>query len=390
MDGRGPFHDNRGMRFVLIEGGDIYTPRRAGVQPLLLADSKIVKLGPVETSALHALSDEVTTIDATGCIVVPGLIDPHAHIIGAGGEHGFGSRMPEIMVGQIVSAGVTTVVGLLGTDTMTRNMACLHAKASQLWSEGVTTYIYTGGFELPPTTLTGSVVDDVVMIDKIIGTGEIAISDSRWLDPQLYDLAHIVSQTALGGQMAGKAGVTHFHTGAGKRRLALLHELLDCFDVPPSSIYPTHVNRTEALVDDAIALARRGAFVDMDTVEEDVVERLPYYLAQGGPADRITISSDAHTPSGSTRKLYEQFVACVCDAKLPLETVLPCLTSNAAAALKLAAKGNLASDKDADVLILNQDSLEIVHLFARGRHIIRDGQYVEPSRQEQQVESGKE
>ena len=146
--------------------------------------------------------------------------------------------MPEIMVGQIVCAGVTTVVGLLGTDTMTRNMGCLHAKASQLWAEGITTYIYTGGFELPPTTLTGSVVDDVVMIDKIIGTGEIAISDSRWLDPQLYDLAHIVSQTALGGQMAGKAGVTHFHTGAGKRRLALLHELLDCFDVPPSSIYP--------------------------------------------------------------------------------------------------------------------------------------------------------
>lgn len=75
MDGRGLCYDNRGMRFVLIEGGDIYTPRRAGVQPLLLADSKIVKLGPVETSALHALSDEVTTIDATGCIVVPGLIN---------------------------------------------------------------------------------------------------------------------------------------------------------------------------------------------------------------------------------------------------------------------------------------------------------------------------
>ena len=76
------------MRFTLIEGGDIYTPRHAGVQPLLLADGKIAKLGPVETTALHALSDEVTTIDATGCIVVPGLIDPHAHIIGAGRRAG--------------------------------------------------------------------------------------------------------------------------------------------------------------------------------------------------------------------------------------------------------------------------------------------------------------
>jgi beta-aspartyl-dipeptidase (metallo-type) len=178
---------------------------------------------------------------------------------------------------------------------------------------------------------------------------------------------------------------------AGVQTLLLADgKIANCFYVPPAAIYPTHVNRTEAPVDDAIALARRGAFVDMDTVEEDVVERLPYYLAQGGPPDRITISSDAHTPSGSTHKLYEQFVACVCEAKLPIDTVLACYTRNAATALKLTAKGNLAPDKDADVLILKQDTLEIVHLFARGRHVIRDGQYVEPSRQEQQVASGKE
>lgn len=378
------------MKFTLIEGGDLYTPRHAGVQPLLLGGGIIAKVGPVERSALHALSDEVTTIDATGCIVVPGWIDPHAHIIGAGGEDGFGSRMPEILFGQIVCAGVTTIVGLMGTDTTTRHVASLHAKASQLWEEGVTAYFYTGGFELPPTTLTGSVMDDLVLIDKVIGTGEIAISDSRWIDPLLDPLAHIVVQTATGGKMAGKAGVVHFHTGPGKRKLGLLHELLDCYDVPAEAIYPTHINRTEALVDDAVALARRGAYVDMDTVEEDVVQRLPYYLAQGGPPDRITISSDAHTPSGSTRKLYEQFVACVREAKLPLETVLACYTSNPAAALKLKAKGSLAAGKDADVLVLRQESLELVHVVARGRLVVRDGEFVAPSRQEQQVESGKE
>jgi beta-aspartyl-dipeptidase (metallo-type) len=278
----------------------------------------------------------------------------------------------------------------MGTDTTTRHVASLHAKASQLWEEGITAYFYTGGFELPPRTLTGSVMDDLVLIDKVIGTGEIAISDSRWIDPQLDPLAHIVVQTATGGKMAGKAGVVHFHTGPGKRKLGLLHELLDCYDVPPAAIYPTHINRTEALIDDAIALARRGAFVDMDTVEEDVVERLPYYLAQGGPPERITISSDAHTPSGSTRKLYEQFVACVNEARLPLETVLACYTSNPATVLKLGAKGTLAPDKDADVLVLKRDTLEIVHVFARGRQMMRDGEYVAQSRQEQQVESGKE
>jgi beta-aspartyl-dipeptidase (metallo-type) len=158
----------------------------------------------------------------------------------------------------------------MGTDTTTRHVASLHAKASQLWAEGITAYFYTGGFELPPRTLTGSVMDDLVLIDKVIGTGEIAISDPRWIDPLLDPLAHIVVQTVTGGKMAGKAGVVHFHTGPGQRRLGLLHELLDCYDLPPAAIYPTHINRSEALIDDAIALARRGGFVDMDTVEEDL------------------------------------------------------------------------------------------------------------------------
>jgi beta-aspartyl-dipeptidase (metallo-type) len=378
------------MKFTLLEGGDLYTPRRAGVQPLLLADGKIARLGAIDHAALHAVGDDVEVLDVTNCIVTPGWIDPHAHIIGAGGEDGFASRMPEILVGQIACWGITTIVGLMGTDTTTRHVASLHAKAAQLCEEGLTAFIYTGGFELPPTTLTSSVMDDLVLIDKVIGTGEIAISDSRWIDPLLDPLAHIVVQTATGGKMAGKAGVVHFHTGSGKRKLGLLHELLDCYDLPAAAIYPTHVNRTEALVDDAIALARRGCYVDMDTVEEDVVARLPYYLAQGGPPDRITISSDAHTPGGSIRKLYGQLVACVREARLPLETVLPCLTSNPAAALKLGDKGALAPNKDADVVVLTRDTLEIVHVFARGRQFVRNGAYVSPSRQEQQVESGKE
>jgi beta-aspartyl-dipeptidase (metallo-type) len=95
--------------------------------------------------------------------------------------------------------------------------------------------------------------------------------------------------------MGGKAGVTHFHTGPGKNRLALLHQLLDNYDLSASSLYVTHVNRYEALIDDAIALVKRGAYVDMDTVEEDLGERLGYYLAQGGAPDKLTVVRCAHT-----------------------------------------------------------------------------------------------
>jgi beta-aspartyl-dipeptidase (metallo-type) len=378
------------MKFTLIEHGELYGPQPLGTQSILLADGRIAKLGPVDQAALRTLEFELEVIDARGCVVTPGFIDPHAHLIGAGGEEGFASRMPEMLVSQIVCAGVTTLVGLLGTDTSTRNLNCLQAKAAQLCDEGLTAFMYTGGFELPPRTMTGKVIDDLVLIDKIIGSGEIAISDSRWIDPLLDPLAHLVAETRLGGQIGGKAGVTHFHTGPGRRRLGLLHELLDQYDLPAEAIYPTHIGRSKELLADAIALAQRGSFVDLDTVEEDLGENLLYYREHGGPLDRLTVSSDAHTPSGSSRKLYEQFASAVCDYRLPLAEVLPLFTSNVAAVLQLPNKGELAAGKDADLLVLRKERLELLHLFARGRQFVKDGRLVAVSKQEQQVAAGKE
>jgi beta-aspartyl-dipeptidase (metallo-type) len=378
------------MQFTLIEHGTMYIPEARGAQSLLLAGDRIAKIGVIDRHSIRAVGLELDVIDASGCLVVPGLIDPHAHLIGAGGEEGFASRMPEMLMSQIVCAGVTTIIGLLGTDTSTRHLSCLHAKVSQLWDEGLTAYMYTGGFELPPSTMTGSVLNDLVMIDKIIGTGEIAISDPRWIDPQLDELAHVVAETSLGGRMGGKAGVTHFHTGPGKNKLMLLHQLLDNYDFATSSLYATHIHRNEALMDDAITLAKRGIYVDMDTVEEDLGERLDYYLSHDGPLSQLTVSSDAHTPKGSTRKLYEQFIDCVHNYEMPMTTVLPLFTSNTARVLKLEGKGRLEAGNDADVLILREDTLEIVHVFARGRHLVKDGRLIHLSKQEQQVQAGKE
>lgn len=378
------------MEFTLLQNAEVFTPEPVGRQPVLIAGGKIAKIGAVTPDGLRGLGDDLAVVDLSGCALVPGLVDPHAHLIGAGGEEGFASRMPEVLVSQLVTAGVTTVVGLLGSDTSTRQLSCLHAKASQLCEEGLTAYMFTGGFELPPSTLTDSVLDDLVMIDKIIGAGEIAISDHRWIDPEPHALAHLVASAALGGQMAGKAGVTHFHVGPGDRRLHLLHELLDTYPIEAESIYPTHINRSEALINDAIALAKRGACVDMDTVNEDLGDRLSYYRNHGGPLDRLSVSSDAHTPEGSHRKLYEQMVTCVRDCGLPFAEVLPLFTRNAAVALKLKGKGRLETGGDADLLVLHQATLEIVHVYAKGRQFVRDGELVQLSKQEELLRAGKE
>ena len=372
------------MHFTLVEHGELYAPEPLGVQSILLAGDKIAQIGGIDGAALAHAGVECDTVDARGCYVVPGFIDPHAHLIGAGGEQGFRSRMPEIGLSQLIGAGVTTVVGLLGTDTTTRYLPSLFAKAAQLNAEGINAFFYTGGFEIPPTTLTGEVTSDLTMIDMIIGTGEVAISDERWIDPQLDDLAHVVAATRLGGMMGGKAGVTHFHVGEGEKRLTLLFELLDNYVIQPECLYPTHITRSEALMDEAIQLAKRGCFVDTDTVNEDLAKWLRYYYEHGGPPAQLTASSDAHTPGGSPHKLYRQFVSCMQEGGFALAEVLPHFTSNVATALKLEQKGRLELGKAADLLLLERKSLELDTVFACGRRFMERGKLVVKSQLEQQ------
>ncbi|MFP3393938.1 amidohydrolase family protein, partial [Brevibacillus sp. SIMBA_076] len=79
----------------------------------------------------------IQIIDAANLFVVPGFIDSHVHIIGGGGEGGFKTRTPELMLTDITTSGITTLVGLLGTDGTTRRMESLLAKARALEEEGI-------------------------------------------------------------------------------------------------------------------------------------------------------------------------------------------------------------------------------------------------------------
>jgi beta-aspartyl-dipeptidase (metallo-type) len=372
-----------GPRLTLIHGGEVYTPEPIGVQSVLLAGTTILKIGAIDRRAIQSLGVPCTFIDASGCVVAPGLIDPHEHLIGAGGEEGFTSRMPEVSLHEIVGAGITTVVGCLGTDMTTRHLSSLLAKVHQLEAEGITAYLYTGGYAFPPETLTGTVTNDIVMIANVIGVGEIAISDTRCSEPTPHELARLVSQSIAGGMIGGKAGVTHFHVGPGKKRLSLLRTLIEQHETPVEYLYPTHINRSEALMDEAIKLAQHGAFVDIDTVDDDLATWLGYYREHDGPLDRITVSSDAHTAGGSPAKLYKHLIGMVCDYGWSLAEALPLATSNPAQILQLRHKGRLQAALDADVIVLRRESLELVHVLAKGRMMVAHGQIVAPSQTEE-------
>jgi beta-aspartyl-dipeptidase (metallo-type) len=358
--------------FILIENADIYGPEHIGRKNLLIAGDKIAKLNNVDGRALARAGIECDVIDGSKCLVVPGLIDPHQHLLGGSGESGFSSQTPEISLSEIVNAGITTVVGCLGADTTMKTMAGLLAKAKGLKEEGMNAFIWSGGYATPPTTITQNVGDDIMFIDEVIGAGEIAIADQRGSDPTVHEIARIASEAHKGGMLSRKAGIVHFHVGDGERRLQILRDVIEKHEVKAEWLYPTHVQRSEELMLEAIDLAKNGSFIDIDTVDEDLPKWLRFYLDNNGWEEKLTISSDAAKTSPSN--LLDQVRSCVLDHGFSLTQVLRFVTSNTACALKIdGTKGRIAEGYLADILLLDKDSLEPRELISAGRRMMKDG-----------------
>ncbi|RYE94484.1 MAG: beta-aspartyl-peptidase [Myxococcales bacterium] len=343
--------------FVLIEGGELYAPEPLGAGSVLVAAGRIARVGAVDGRALAAAGLEVEVIDARGCLVIPGIIDPHEHLIGGSGERGWGSLTPEITLREVVTAGITTVVGCLGVDTTTRTMPALLARARAFKDEGLSAHIYSGGYDVPPVTLTGSVRRDMLLIEEVIGAGEVAVSDRRGTAPSVAELA----------RLAGDA-----HMGDGPGRLEPVRRLLTEHDVDPAWLYPTHVERNERLFREAIELSRRGVAVDLDTVEQDLGRWLTIFRDDGGDMTRVTASSDAAI--SSPRTLTEQLRSLVREHGFALAEALPVFTTNPARVLKLARKGAVREGHDADLVVLERDTLAVRDVIANGRVMVRQGQ----------------
>ena len=363
---------------TLVTGGEVHAPEPRGRQSILIVGGRIARLGTAEAAdagaASRALGLDVEVIDATGCLVTPGIVDPHVHLAGGSGEKGFASRTPGIQLTELTAWGTTTVVGCLGVDATTRNLPALLARVKGLNEEGLTAFQYTGHYGVPPVTFTGTVRDDLLFIAEVLGVGEIAISDERAPQPTPAELARVVIDAKVGGMLSGKAGVTHFHVGEQPERLAPLRALLDDFHIAPELIYPSHVHRTEELLAEAAELSRRGCCVDMDVRQEGMGHWIRRFLDLGGDPARLSISSDAD--GGAPGDLFRTLRTCAVDEGMPLELLLPLFTANPARVLKLSGKGRLEPGRDADLLVIRRETWEIVEVIAKGRRLVRGGEIV--------------
>lgn len=356
----------------LLANARIYAPEDLGVRHLLVGGGRVLALvNDPDDVSVPGLAIE----DLDGRRILPGFIDGHAHITGGGGESGFSSRVPSVPLSRFTSAGVTSVVGVLGTDDTTRDTRSLVAHVMALREEGLNAWCHTGGYHVPPVTLTGSVRDDIVFVEPIIGVGELAISDHRSSQPTFDELLRVASDAHVAGLITGKAGILHLHLGDGERGLAAVRKALSQTELPARVFNPTHVNRNKALFEEALEVAKHGCVVDITAfpVEEGedawaAEDALLRYLRSEAPPENVTISSDGggclpvFNAAGEMTEMDIGSPACLArslkemlDKGAALEDVLPAFTSNVARLLRLHGKGRIVVDGSADLIVLDAD-----------------------------------
>ena len=383
---------------LLIENANILSPAPLGLGTLVVVGERIAAVHPAGAAGelrqhMERLGPEVTVLDAQGAKVLPGVIDRHVHFNGAGGEGGPRFRTPPLQLSSFVRAGVTSAVGLTGTDGTCRGLRDLLMKARGLEEEGLSTWILTGSYAIPSPTLTGGVMDDLCLIDKVIGL-KIALSDHRSSHPTVEELRRAVSDARVGGMLAGKAGTVCVHMGSEPSAFDPLLAAIEGTDVPLAQFAPTHVSRSEALLERAVEYGLRGGNLDITAAPGErpvfglptrrAVKRL---LAGGVAAKRITLSSDGN---GSMPRFdaggklvgmgigpIDSVLACVLelmeDPEVGPEKAVGMATSHVADQLCLPRKGRLKEGCDADILVLDgNDALR--HVVARGRVMMRDGE----------------
>jgi beta-aspartyl-dipeptidase (metallo-type) len=375
---------------LLIKNALVYAPDFLGKKDILSAGQQIIDIADhIELQG----NLNVEILDADGLAVIPGLIDNHVHIAGAGGEGGPSTRTPELRLSMMFEGGVTTVIGCLGTDGFTRSVESVLMKAKSIRQQGASAWIWTGAYQVPCPTITGDIGKDLALIDEVIGVGELALSDHRSSCPTTDELIRITAQARVGGMLGGKAGIINIHLGDARDPFRPIRDAVDKSELKFSQFLPTHCNRNDYIFEDSKVYGKTG-YVDITTSswpyfkDEEIKPSagLRLLLEAGVPIEHITFSSDScgslpgfdseghlvklemGLPSSNLRELSDA----VLEEGISLDTAIRVLTSNVARILKLPKKGNITKGADADILFLDK-GMKMVHLLAMGSWVVRDG-----------------
>lgn len=382
--------------------------------------------------------NEPPAIECRGLAILPGLVDLSLHASGdCTAEGGYFDRTPEASLSDLLNAGVTTFVGVLGRDTVSRSPKSLLSKVRGLnKAGGLTGLVCTGAADgaWPPPSLTGSgASNDLALVGEVVASGTFAISDPdhpAGSDTPPADLARACGDCFAASALSGKPGLVYCRVGSGPTGLDPLRDLLTLHFpggaesgralsilpiMPPSLV---HGGDDDALFEDCSAWLSDGGRVCLSagtSIGATVAAclRLHRAGARGSthrasgsnsgsdgrpwPANCLCVASDAFAvlpsaSSGSTggsdqsletrpplrygrpSALLEVVRRLVLEHNLALDVAVAFASSHPAAALRMEKrKGLLRTGADADLLLVDAQSLELVAVIANGRLVKAPG-----------------
>ena len=370
---------------LLLKNAATYAPEYLGRKDIMICGENIFRISDdIAPESIASLGGEV--IDCSSNIVVPGFVDGHVHPLGGGGEGGFSSRTPEGFAEDFIEGGTTTIIGMLGTDGITRDHVSLLAKIREFSEKGLNAYMLTGSYRFPVKTITGDLAKDIVLIPEIIGVGEVAISDHRASSMSSEELQRLTMDARVAGLLSGKSGVCVFHLGDAQARLELLFKATEDGTLSSSQIMPAHISRSNELLKEGLRWVKeRGGYIDFTADEDFTHATLGDLYDQGVDFGKICVSSDAfgslpvfdneknliELESAPANALMKVFVNTVDEAGMDISKALMPFTVNPSRFYRLvdAGIGVIEESKKANLLIMSKD-FEVTGVFSRGRFLL--------------------
>src|SRR5512146_1140279 len=134
----GPQRGRELGRLELIENGAV-----------LMRDEKIVAVGP--SDELRASYRDEPTLDASGCVVMPGFVDPHTHLIWAGDRaEEFELKMAGTPYLDILASGggILSTVRATRAASLDQLVSQTRSRARSMFAHGTTTAEAKSGYGL--------------------------------------------------------------------------------------------------------------------------------------------------------------------------------------------------------------------------------------------------
>ncbi|OAA31539.1 isoaspartyl dipeptidase [Kosmotoga arenicorallina S304] len=365
---------------LLLRNLHIFSPENIGVNHVFICNEQICEIS--KSIIPGGIEYDTINFDPGKHFAVPGFIDGHVHLIGGGGEGGYITRTREGTPEEFLNCGTTAVLGLLGTDAITRDHISLLAKVRAFREEGISAWMLTGSYKYPIKTITGDHMKDLVLIPEVLGVGELAIADHRGSAVTASELKRLSLNIRVAGMISGKKGAIVCHMGNAPEGMAALFEATDDGTLPPTHLIPTHVSRNEKLLEEGIRwIKEKQGFIDL-TANEKTAKVLSELKKELGNLDNVCVSTDGlgslpvfdesgtlielkSSPVDGLLKTFRELLRQGLNVEEALKPV--CTTPAKALGIDRWGYGTLSKKSPASLLVFNAETLEIEVVVSSGK-----------------------